>query len=74
MPRKCSVGSCKSNYSSQTEKVDTHGFPIDDPAELERWVNAIPNIFCGNTVQLAFLPPGLRLKIAFNDPYCVTNK
>ena len=44
MPRKCSVGSCKSNYSSQTEKVDTHGFPIDDPAELERWVNAIPNI------------------------------
>ena len=44
MPHKCSVDECKSNYDSQTEKVDTHGFPLDDPVGLERWVNAIPNI------------------------------
>ena len=45
MPCKCLVDECKSNYDSQTEKVDTHGFPLDDPVELERWVNAIPKNF-----------------------------
>ena len=40
--RKCSVGGCKSNYQSEPEKVEVHGFPLDDPEELERWVHAIP--------------------------------
>ena len=43
MPRKCSVGGCRSNYDTETEKVNVHGFPADS-VEQQRWIDALPNI------------------------------
>ena len=44
MPRKCSVGECRSNYENEEEHVNVHGFPINNPVELQRWREALLNI------------------------------
>ena len=42
MPRKCSVGECRSKYLINPMKVTVYSFPTDKE-EWERWVNALPN-------------------------------
>lgn len=42
MPRKCSAGYCKGNYSSTNTKVRVYGFPTDTE-ECNRWLAALPN-------------------------------
>ena len=42
MPRKCSVGYCKSNYDSTAEKITVHGFR-SDRNEQQLWLDALPN-------------------------------
>ena len=43
MPKKCSVGNCRGNYTSESEKVTVFSFPTDEN-ERKRWLNALPNI------------------------------
>jgi len=43
MPRKCSVGNCSSNYSSNSEKVKVFMFPRDED-DRNKWISALPNI------------------------------
>lgn len=42
MPRKCSVGFCKSNYDSTMEKIRVYSFPTDEE-EKQKWLNVLPN-------------------------------
>ena len=44
MPFKCSIGGCKSNYDTEAERVSSYGFPLDDPDQLQRWIDAVPNV------------------------------
>ena len=35
MPRKCSVGECRSSYENEEARVNVHGFPINNLVELQ---------------------------------------
>ena len=43
MVRKCSVGGCKSNYDTEIEYVEVHGFPSDEDGK-QCWINVLPNV------------------------------
>ena len=43
MLRKCSVGGCESNYKTEAENVNMHGFPTDS-VEKKRRIDALPHI------------------------------
>ena len=51
MPKKCSVGYCRSNYKSISSdpKVKVYRFPTDDN-ELRNWLAVLPNEICIESV------------------------